>query len=173
MELMTILRQKNKVLNIALIILALIFAKNIYKKQVSELESLRQRRAQEAERNKILEGIAVLEKRVNVYKANFPKKDANVAINDINSLAKEMNVEILSIKPEAEQKYRDYLIKTPFTLNISVASFHNLAKFISKVESARDYYIVEDVNVSGDRETGLSATLKISSLVFVQPGQKR
>jgi len=173
MELLTILKQKNKVLNIALIIFAVIFAKNIYKKQISDLEHLKQRRAEETERNKAMEGIAILEKRVNVYKANFPKKDTNVAINDINSLAKEMNVEILSIKPEAEQRYRDYLAKTPFILNITVTSFHNLAKFISRIESARDYYIVENIDISGDPEAGLSATLKISSLVFVQPGQKK
>lgn len=157
-------KQKTNILNIALIILALIISLNIYKKQVKEIESIKAQKEVEIKKNKVLQEISQLEKRLVLYKNLLPKKDPSSVINNINNIAKESAIKIVSIRPAAEQKYPDYII-FPFDLVIKVANYHALGKFISRVESYTDVYMVEVANIRTEYGAkGLTVNLTISSI---------
>lgn len=165
MDLTELNKYKNKLFNIAVIILALIFTSNIYKKQTRDIEALKGTRDVEIKKNKTLDSISQLEKKINAYKNLFSKKDASLVINTTGNIAKELGIRIVSIKPGAEQRYPDY-IKLPFDLVVNTSGYHALGKFISKLESCQYVYSIEVVNIRFESQTGeLTVNLKLSNIV--------
>jgi len=165
MDLTELNKYKNKIFNIAVIILALIFASNIYKKQARDIEALKGMRDVEIKKNKALDSISQLEKKINAYKNLFTKKDASLVINTTGNIAKELGIRIVSIRPGAEQRYPDY-IKLPFDLVVSSFSYHTLGKFISKLESCQYVYVIEVVDIKFESQTGeLRVNLKLNNIV--------
>lgn len=162
-------KYKNKIFNIAVLLLVLIFAyRVIYKKQVQEIQSLNETKVTEAKKNEVLEDISRLEKRIDAYKNLLPRKDASLILNTISNIAKESGITIASIKPMVEENYPDY-IKSPFSLTLVTSSYHALGKFLSQVESLQDVYIVDAVQIQPSGKTGeLSVNLKLSSITFIR-----
>lgn len=161
-------KYKNKILNIAIIILALIISSNIYKKQAKEIESLKGKTNVEIKKNNMLKNISQLEKRINTYRNLFAKKDVSLVINTISNIAKESGIKIVSIKPIPEQRqiYPEY-IKFPFNLVLTASKYHALGKFISKVEGYRDVYVVDSLEMRFEpTKEELTVNLKVSSIAF-------
>jgi len=159
-------KHKNKILNIVVIILALIIAGNIYKKQLKETELLKREKDGEIKKNTLLNNITQLEKRINAYKNLLAKRDTGLVINTISNIAKESGVKITSLKPGYEQRYPEY-IKFGFDLMIATASYHTLGTFISAVESLRDVYMIDSLDIRYEGGTkGLAVNLKLSTVQF-------
>ncbi len=161
-------KYKNKILNIAIIILALIISSNIYKKQAKEIESLKGKTNVEIKKNNMLKSISQLEKRINTYRNLFAKKDVSENINTISNIAKESGIKIVSIKPIPEQRqiYPEY-IKFPFNLVLNTSKYHALGKFISKVEGYRDVYVIDSLEMRFEpTKEELTVNLKVSSIAF-------
>jgi len=157
-------KHKNKIVNIGVIILALIIANNIYKKQLSSIESLREKKEMELKINNVLGEISIMNKKLDAYNKLLALKDTGVALNTISSLAKDSNIKITSIKPSAEQRFSEY-IKYPFDLNVTASDYHSLARFISKIENSREVYLVDGLDIRFNKEQKeLSGTLKISAI---------
>lgn len=168
MELMAFVdKNKNKILNLAVIILAFIIAGNIHKQQTKEIESLKSKKNMETKNNAAIENIGKLEKSINAYKNLLVKKDVSSVINTVSNIAKESGVKIISVRPVSEKKYPDY-IKFPFSLMLSAADYHTLGGFISRIESYQDVYVVEAVEIrSQEQKKGLTVNLTISSIAFI------
>jgi Tfp pilus assembly protein PilO len=139
-------KYKNVTFNIALIILAIMVSVSMYKKQNKAIELLNQQKGNELKKNDILEDIGRLEKKINSYKSVFVKKDTDLVIGNLNNFAKESGIRITSIKPTPEQRYNDYT-KFPYELDIKASSYHGFGKFISKLESSRDIFLVENIMI--------------------------
>jgi len=160
---------KDNIFNIAIIILAIIFAFNIHKAQEKALQSLKEKRNIEFKKNEVLGDIKQLEKTMNSYKKFF-NKDSSQVINTLNNIARDSSVKIISIKPQTEIILPTYT-KYPFDLSINVDSYHILGRFISKIESHSDVYIVEKTDIKSvgqilraDQEYKLDVNLRISAI---------
>jgi len=158
---------RNKILNLAVILLAFIVSYNaIYKKQVKEEQLLKQKISEETKKNDVLKSIGKSEETISAYKNLLPQKDANLNINSISNIAKASNVKITSIRPAPEQRYPDY-IKLPFNLVLTMPNYHALGKFISEIENSQDVYAVEVVNISLNEQTKeLTVNLTVSSIAI-------
>ena len=168
MELMAFAdKNKNKILNLAVIMVAFIISGNIHKQQTKQIESLKSNNNMETKKNTAIENIGKLEKSINVYKNLLVKKDASSVINTISNIAKESGVKIISVRPVSEKRYPDY-IKSPFSLMLSAADYHTLGRFISKIESYRDVYVVEAIEIRfQEQKKELTVNLTISSIAFI------
>ena len=72
---------KNSVLNIAVIIIALIIAVNIYKSQARAIAALRESKDTELKKNTVLTSLSLSEKDINNYKEVINKKSISSVIN--------------------------------------------------------------------------------------------
>jgi len=160
---------KNSILNIAIIILAIIFAFNIYKGQNITLEWLKQKRDTELKKNEVLGDIGQLENAMNSYKKFF-NRDSSQVINILNNIARDSSVKIISIKPQPEVISTIY-INYPFNLSLSVDNYHALGRFVSRIESYSNVYVVEKVEVKpsskaskADKESRLNVDLRVSAV---------
>lgn len=141
-------RYKNKILNvnIAIIILSLIIANNIYKRQTAILESLKKKRDTEIKKNESLENISQLEKKINAYRNYFNEKDISLVITKINEIAKASDIKIISFKPQTARDYPVY-VKQSFLLTISAKDYRQLGEFVSKIENSPDIYMIDSFNI--------------------------
>ncbi len=162
---------KNNILNIGIIVLALIFANNIYKGQRQIAESLRQKGNLELKKNEALGNISHLEKMMNSYKRFF-NKDRSLIINTINNIARESDARIISIKPQKEINFPMY-VQYPFDLVIGVNSYHSLGGFFSKLESYSEVFIVDSVQIrlatevlKEGQESKFNVNLRVSAISF-------
>lgn len=160
---------KNKILNLGIFILALIIAYQIYKVQNRTLESTKQDKESEINKNTVLSKIAQFEKDLNLYKRSLGKKDTSLIISTLSNIAKDSGIEIVSLMPNPEQAYPEY-IKYPFKLTVRADNYHVLGRFVSKVESHADVYIVESVEIRAvaqlKKEKLVDVVLEISSVSF-------
>jgi Tfp pilus assembly protein PilO len=159
-------KYKNVFVNIAVVLVSLFIAFNfIYKKQQAEMAVLQEKKQTEEKKNVVLDNISLLEKKIDAYTVLLAKKDASAVISSINEMAKASGVKIVSIRPGQEQQASDYM-KSSFDLSLQVDSYHTLGKFISRLESYRDVYVVDSVEIRPDQGKGLSINLKVSSIAY-------
>jgi len=161
-------KYKNRVFNLAVILLAIIVALSIYGKQARDVKLLRNKKEVEKKKNVVLGDIVKLETKVDAYRELLVNKDTGSIIGSISNMAKESGVKIISMRPEKEQKYQDY-IKLPFSLVVNAFDYHSLGDFVSRIESHSDVYIIEDIRINPlNEKEGLTVNLKLSGIVFAQ-----
>lgn len=166
-------KYKNMVINIAIIIIALLIAKNIYKSQTLKVEMLQQKKEIEIKKNGVLADISNLEKKISSYKNFINKKEISSVINTINNFAQEAGLNISSVKPREPQEETDYTIY-PFDLVVKVKDYHSLGRFISKLESSQDIYNIEVIKISSavqyyaqaNQPEGLDVSLTVSTVLL-------
>ncbi len=139
-------QHKNKLINAAILILALLFSRSIYEQQLKVTDSLRQRNDNEGKKNIVLENIQQLEKKIEGYKNFVNRKDVSVAMNIISEIAKDFSINVISIKPENPQE-KPLFTKYFFDLKLEAANYHDIGKFISKLESRAELYSVENLKI--------------------------
>ena len=157
-------KQKSKLFNLLIIALFIFISyQYIYKKQAITLNSLKAKKDLDIKINEVLNNIIIQEGTLGSYKS-FLLQDPGFIISRISDIAKQKGVELVSITPLPEQRNADY-IKFPFNLVINLPGFHTLGKFIAELESSKDIYIVDYIEIKGnDDNKGLSVLLKISAV---------
>lgn len=161
-------KNKNTLFNIALILLALFISNKVYKSQGKAIESLREQTREEFKKNEILQDISSLEKKIGLYKNLLHNKDAASAINTFGNIAKESNINIISIKPSPEQKFTEY-IKIPFELSVNAPNYHSLGKFISRIENQQEVYMIDSLNINANNQLkDLNVSLKVSAIILIK-----
>jgi Tfp pilus assembly protein PilO len=70
------------------------------------------------------------------------------------------------MRPESEVKFAQYT-KWPFAISFAVSGYHDLGRFVSKMESSNDIFIIENITVRRD-STGkdLAVNLGLSYVAF-------
>ncbi len=164
-------KNKNKIINAGVILLAIFIALYLYGMQNQQLDSLVENKNEEIKKSEVIESLNRVEKRIDSYKQTFSRKDLGSVIGAMTDIAKDTRVKVISVKPGAEQQYAEY-IRTSFLIVVRVADYHALGLFISKVENYKDLFLVEDVNITtvsnnqADKkaEKDLDISLKISTI---------
>lgn len=165
-------RNKNTIINFAVIIIALVIALQLFKSTNNQINSLIQQQNSELAKNKVVEDIAVLEKKSEVYKKVFVKKDLASIMDIISVIAKDASVKILSVKPYAEEALENYF-NSSFIITLNAPSYHALGSFISKIENHDDIYLVSDINITSvagitdSSEKILRVSLKINTISYL------
>lgn len=174
MELRNLLDKNYKtILNIAVLLFVLIIANKIYKTQNQAVKLLRQAKDAELKKNSVLGEFSSLEEAFGRYKNLLQKKDAAAIINKISSIANSSEVKIISVKPENEARFRSYS-SYPYTLSVIADNYHALGKFLSKLESYPEMYILiegiavrqEAQEIEGKSVSNLPAELKLSVISY-------
>ena len=159
-------KHKNKLINVTIIVLALIISSNIYRKQTQVMNSLEKTKEVEVKKSSVIENIKQIEHKMRSYKNLLIKQDSGLIINIMGGIAKQSGVKIISVRPDAEQKYLNY-VKSPFSVVLSAANYHAIGKFISKLESYPDVYMVETLDIKSEIQTReLAVNLRLSSIAF-------
>ena len=159
-DLDTLLKNKNTILNVALLILVLIISSYIYSWQNRMNAIVKDKIILENKKNELLKRLAGSEKRLFDYKEILKKKDNSAIITTISHLAQELRLKILSVKPEQEQDFPIYT-KSSIRLSILSEGFHRLGDFISKLETSADLYKIEVLNIKpGKAQAAKAATGK-------------
>jgi len=125
---------KNQILNIAIIILAIFIASKIYNNQAKEVLVLNEKKDVEARKNIVLEEIKKSENKIDAYKSFINDKQLSAVVNKLNEIAKQLPINILSIKPSGEQEFPLY-IKYPFSMKIETNNYHMVGELLSLLES--------------------------------------
>lgn len=138
----------NITINITIILITLLIAINIFKSQLRNLRFLAERNNEEIKKNEVLNSINRLEKKVNSYKNIFAegRKDVSSALNTISNIANKSAVKIISIKPNRDQDYPQY-IKYAFDLVFGANDYHAIGQFIGNLENYSDIYFVDKFNL--------------------------
>lgn len=139
---------KNILVHLGIIIFALLIASNIYKGQKNALRALEKKENLELKKNKVISNINQLEKLLVSYR-NLFVKDPSLLITTISNIAREADVEIVSLKPQKEIGLPMY-IKYPIELTLGANSYHSLGRFLSKLESYPQVFVVENLRISPD-----------------------
>ncbi|MDD5561853.1 MAG: type 4a pilus biogenesis protein PilO [Candidatus Omnitrophica bacterium] len=163
-------KNKNKIINAGVILLAILVALYIYNLQSQQLVTLEEKKNEEMKKSDVIESLTRVEKKINNYKQTFNRKDLGSVIDAMTDISRGTGVKVVSVKPGIEQKYPEYM-KNSFLIVVRVDDYHALGQFISKVENYKDLFIVEDVNISSastdsnkKEEKGLDISLTISTI---------
>ncbi len=167
-------KNKNRIINFGVIILALIIAFKFYQSTNEQIGSLVQQQNNELEKNKVIDDIVILEKKAAAYKKVFVKKDFASIMDMISGIAKNTSIKIVSVKPYAEERFDSYFSYS-FLITLNAPSYHVLGDFISKIENYRDIYQVNDISINSlvsnsvvaGAKTDLSVILKISTIAYL------
>ncbi len=165
-----ITKHKNALINVVILLVAAVISLKVYTKQSSDLNSLKAQNEVEIEKNATLNQISELSAQEAVYKEFINAKEISSVLDVLSELAKESGVEIVSIRPETEEA-KDIYIKYPYALSLTASTYHNIGDFISRLESHRDIFSVENINMSSHLSDGekpvekLGVTLTINTIL--------
>ncbi|MDD5116476.1 MAG: type 4a pilus biogenesis protein PilO [Candidatus Omnitrophica bacterium] len=162
---------KDKIINAAVMLLAVFVAFYLYGLQNQQLSSLEESKNEEARKSEIIESLNRVEKRINSYKKTFTGKDLGSVIDAMTEIAKDTGVKVISVKPGSEHRESDYT-RSSFLIVVRAADYHALGNFISRLENYKDLFLIEDLNISAvtDSMSGrkldsdLDVSLKISAI---------
>lgn len=167
-------RNKDKIINFGVIILAVVIALQLYRSTNDQVNFLIQQQSSELEKNKVVEDIAILEKKAQVYKKVFVKKDLASIMDIVSGIAKNASVKIISVKPYAEAALGNYF-NSSFLIMLNAPSYHALGDFISKIENHKDVYLVSDISIipvepnpdAAEANADLGVSLKINTISYL------
>lgn len=160
-------KHKNAALNIGLIIVAFLIAQNIYKNDSRQVDELKNKGVLEQQKNDELDKISKLEKKIDYFKGLFSEKDSGLVMSAIAGIARESGVKIVSMRPTVQGQDLSEYLKYYFDLTISADDYHAIGRFVSRLESFKDIYFVDDAQIaSRNQENGYSVTLKVSYIVY-------
>ncbi len=164
-------RQKSNIANLVTIIIFVVISINVYKNQTGNIASMNEQKEVESKKNKALENISQLEKKIDNLTRSVNSKDISNAISDLNNMAREFSIKITSIRPLGTQDSSLY-VQYPFELTVEANNYHQIGKFISKVESNPNVYTVQSITMHPSKDTqggpaeSVVATIKISTVLF-------
>jgi hypothetical protein len=163
-------KHKNKFFNIVLIIIALIAALNIYKKQETDINTLKINIEEEEMRNKTLGNIGKLDAQIESYRRLLSNKENSFYMNEISNIARDTGVKIMSIGPSGEEPAAGYT-KYIYVLTVSSPDYDTLARFINALEINHTVYMIENLELrssSYNKEKELSADLRVSAVAMLE-----
>ncbi len=159
-------RNKNKIINILFLALSLFVAGKIYSGQLKSRNLLVEKKDRESKKNIILEGINDTVKKIEAYRKLLGEKDASGVINTVGNIANQTGIKIISIKPIKQERLPEY-VKIPYRLELMTESYHNLGRFLSRLESHADIFMVDTMDLKADERTkDLKAIMTLSLVSY-------
>jgi len=167
-------KNKNMLINFAIIILAFFIAFRFYSQANSKVNLLMQQQERELKVNKAVEEVSALEKKGNAYKQVFVKKDLTSIMEMLAGVSKVTQTKIESVKPGTEDSASGYLSST-FLITLKAPSYHALGDFISRIESQKDVYLISEMKVVSNFSEAevvadnieLTVSLRINTITYL------
>jgi Tfp pilus assembly protein PilO len=156
---------KENIFTLIVVCICASMAWKTYQRQQGEIEALRQTDQLERKKNDVLQEISGLEKNYQKLKERVNNKEITTVIGTLSTIAKESDVKVQYIKPTGEQKASVYA-RYPFELCVSAPSYHQIGKFVSKLENAPEYYSVEKLDITVGGEGELVARVNLSTILI-------
>lgn len=162
---------KGKILHIILILFSLRIAHTIYGKSVKSLASLTEEKEIELKKNETLKDIQNTQKKVDGLMQMINKKDVTLIMDKLGDIAKESFVKIVMLKLNPEKDFPAYT-QHSFILTVDANNYHDIGKFITKIESQSDMYQVESCSIKtgaqrlDNSQTKLTMELKITTILI-------
>jgi len=165
---------KDVIIDILIILIALFIISKNYKSQINNAKSLEEKRDTEIKKNVVLNDIGKSEEVLNSYNKNFGKKDVSSVINIINNIAQAAGIEINSLRPLGEENYPVY-VKYPFELKFDTHNYHLIGKFISNLENHPALFFVNLLSVKQSPGVGMPGEesnfkVELTLSIFVYKG---
>lgn len=158
-------KNKNKIINILFLALSLFVAGKIYGSQLKGRDLLTEKKDRESKKNVILESISGTEKKIEAYRKLLGDKDASGVINAIGNMANQTGVKITSIRPAKQEKFPEY-VKIPYKLELATQGYHSLGRFLSRLESHADIFMVDTIELRAEERTKDLKAILTLSLIF-------
>jgi len=164
---------KNLLISTAVILLlsAFIGANFIYEPKVRQLKNLERILAEEKELGSLLDEIATAEKRIGNYETRLMEKGKEEAelLDRVRDIANEAAVPVISITPSG-QRQGGRKGNEPQFISVRIlfgGSYHQLGRFIARVESSEKFMRIESIRLTGQAGTpskSLMPEVEISTL---------
>lgn len=137
---------------VVILFIAIVGMNFIYQSAKRKIEAIEATQKKEEEKNKLLKEVNKRQKDIQKYRFRLSlNKDISYFINYVSKLADASGVEVISIEPKSLQR-ENYYQKLPLNLSLK-ASYNELGKFISKLESSEQFILVEKMRF-GKQEIG-------------------
>ena len=146
-NLQAISKNKEKLILPVILILALLFASRIYKIQKDKTGALKKEIAVQEQRIELAQELAGLDKEISQDAGSYLKKKETWNTQSFHEFASKAEVAALSVSSAKEQN-SDFSSAALFELALK-GSYHNLAKFISVLESQKDILQIENLSLKG------------------------
>ena len=164
-----ILKNKNKVVNLGVLLLSGYVALMIYQSQNAKVVNLSNAKEMEIKKNEVLTEISQQQAIFNNYKSFVNAKDAAQLSDAISNIAAAANAKIVSFRPMTEENFPVYS-RFPFDIRVETNDYHSLGRFIGSLESHQYLYDVESLKITAQPpdkgKVRLVADLKISSILI-------
>lgn len=166
-------KHRNKIINIAALVLALYFAFKIYNAQEGRTRMLMEQRQIEIKKNEVLEEIGQLQKKFAEYKKSINNKDVSSVINILNNIARNSSTDIISVRPLQQEGDFSFYNQYFFDLKVKAKDYHTLGRFMSNLEGDPSILNVDIAKIApetrperGGQFSELIAELKISTILM-------
>ncbi|MFA5276741.1 MAG: hypothetical protein WC417_07630 [Candidatus Omnitrophota bacterium] len=160
-------KNKNTVLSIGLILLAVVFSLKIYQGQEREIVNLKKQAQNEAKSNEIFKNLNLLDDKINTYKRSLKIKTTGEVMSTVSEIAKKAGFKIDSIRPMGESGGEDQ-VKFSVSAVIRAKSYNQIGEFMSRLENDLAFFSVESFKINRDNQAkGLVLNLKVSAIKVV------
>ena len=129
-----LLKNKNFLANVGVIIIALIITRNMHVSQVQKIESLKNQISNEDEISGIIDELRSSENTIDSLERGFAERlSSEIVIDTVSSLARQNGIRVDSISAK-QVRDRDLYQQLPIDLQIKT-SYHKLGHLISDIEN--------------------------------------
>jgi len=171
----------SQIANLVILLIAGLVALNIYQRQNKKIDSVLKLHKDQSEKNELLLRIGDVNKIMESFQESFGPRDRREIINTITNIARSSGVDIIALRPQerAKKVKSEIYDKVFFDVDIQANNYHEIGKFLSRLESNPIIFIAESIiiePVSDTRKTKkteldielekLGARLTISQLFF-------
>ena len=174
MDINQILKRKELLLSIGIILAGLFGSKHIFQKQQDKIRQIDNNIAIEQERLALAKELVDLHNKLIQISAPYLEKDTSFAIDKLKEIVSRCGAKITSVAIDKEPQAALYEV-TQYRLSLQ-ADYHSLGKLLSILESLPDILKVEEISVTPqqrmapakDVKAFLNVTLRFSA-TFIRP----
>ena len=174
MNINQILKRKELLLSLGIILAGLFSAKHIFQKQQEKIRQIDNNIVIEQQRLELAKELVDLEHKLIQISAPYLEKDTSFAIDKLKEIASRCGAKIASVSIEKKTQAELYEVRQ-YKLSLQ-ADYHSLGKFLSVLESLPDIIKVEEISVmpqqrmapAKDLKALLNANLRLSA-TFIRP----
>ena len=164
-NLQAIIKNKDKLIFLVILILALLAASRIYKIQKDKTAALKKEIVVQEQRIGLAEELAGLDKEISQDAGPYLKKGAVWNTRSFHEFASQAGVKVVSVTP-AKERSSDFSSAALFDLALK-GSYHNLAKFISILESRENMPQIESISLKSTDSPAEPNTLSLTITVSI------
>jgi len=165
MDVMTLIQKnKNTVLSIVIVVIALFISLKIYQNQDKEIENLKKKAQAEEKSNQIFGTLVTLDDKINIYKRSLKIKTTSEVMNRVSEIVKESGLKLESIRPLSESLNEDF-VRFSVSASLRTKDFNQLGEFMSRLENDPALFTIDSLKINRDSSgSGLSIGLRVSAI---------